>query len=158
MVATTMLSITSLVNKLQEDYPNITFSEGADFYWSPSDNTVYYDAGSDSLESLLHELAHGLLGHVSYTRDVQLLEMERDAWNHARTILASRYGVVISKEMMEYALDSYRDWLHARSICPSCQATGVQMQKDTYKCLACRSKWRVNEARVCALRRYKITN
>lgn len=151
-----MPSITSLINKLQKDHPNITFLEGSDFYWSPDDKTVYYTANSNSVESLLHELAHALLGHNSYMRDVQLLEMERDAWEYARATLGPRYDVPISEDASEDALDSYRDWLHARSVCPSCQATGLQRQKETYRCIACGGQWRVNEARICALRRYKI--
>ncbi|HEX6416715.1 MAG TPA: hypothetical protein VFZ62_04280 [Candidatus Saccharimonadales bacterium] len=158
MAATTTPLITLLANRLQSDYPHIVFRQGSDFYWSPQEKTVYYAAESEAAESLLHELAHALLEHDSYMRDIQLLEMERDAWTKARTVLGPKYDTPISEDAAEDALDSYRDWLHARSICPHCKATGIQQQKDIYKCVACGEKWRVNEARICALRRYKITN
>jgi DnaJ-class molecular chaperone len=53
-------------------------------------------------------------------------------------------------------MNSYRDWLHARSTCPVCQATGMETKKSIYTCPACRHQWRVNEARICSLRRYHI--
>lgn len=149
--------ITLLVDRLQEDYPNIHFAEGDDFHWSPSSKTVTYIQDSRGKEAfLLHELSHALLGHEGYKKDISLIEMERDAWQYAKDILSQQYVQVISDDNIEDALDSYRDWLHARSTCPNCQATGVQTKKDEYRCLACRTKWRVNEARICALRRYTL--
>jgi hypothetical protein len=152
-----MPSISSLVNKLQGDFGQFAFTPGDDFHWSPVDNTVYYMADSDDSASLLHELAHGLLGHKSYSRDIALLEMERDAWSRAAGQLGAVYEVIIDEETVEMALDTYRDWLHARSTCPNCQAIGVQTNKHQYSCVACHEKWRVNDARICALRRYKLS-
>jgi hypothetical protein len=151
-----MLSITSLTDKLRRDHPKIAFVEGADFHWSPINRTVtYIPDAEDETALLLHELSHALLGHQDYKKDISLLEMERDAWQYAKDTLGPSYDQVISEDTIENALDSYRDWLHARSTCPACQATGIQT-KDEYKCLACRGKWRVNEARICALRRYTL--
>lgn len=96
------------------------------------------------------------LGHQDYDKDIRLIQMERDAWAYATASLAARYNVDISDDTVQTALDTYRDWLHARSQCPSCQATGVQVKQHTYKCLACSRLWKVNEARLCALRRYKL--
>lgn len=152
-----MPSISSLVNKLRSDFEQFAFTPSDDFHWSPTDNTVYYIPDSDDRASLLHELAHGLLGHKSYARDITLLAMERDAWSRASQELGPAYKVTINDKMVEAALDTYRDWLHARSTCPSCQAIGVQTNKHQYGCLACHEKWRVNDARICALRRYKVT-
>lgn len=149
-----MPSITLLINKLRSDYPDIGFVSGDEFRWSPTDKTVIYEENSDDTASLLHELAHSLLRHASYTRDLRLLEMERDAWHRAIEVLAPNYGVEISEKTIDSALDSYRDWLHARSTCPKCEATGIQIKQSEYRCLACHTKWRVNEARVCELRRY----
>lgn len=149
-----MPSITSLINRLKIDYPDISFTSGDEFRWSPANKTVIYEEKSDDTASLLHELAHSLLHHTSYTKDLHLLEMERDAWSQAVEVLAPTYRVDITNETVDSALDSYRDWLHARSTCPKCEATGIQAKQNEYKCLACRTKWRVNEARVCELRRY----
>jgi uncharacterized phage protein len=149
-----MPSITSLINKLKNDYPEISFTGGDEFRWSPTDKTVIYQIGSDDAASLLHEVAHSLLHHISYNKDLQLLEMEREAWLQATGVLAPAYEIAISDETVDTALDSYRDWLHARSTCPECKATGIQTKQKEYKCVACHTKWRVNEARVCELRRY----
>jgi hypothetical protein len=152
-----MPSITSLTDKLQRDYPDIIFVKGDDFHWSPSTKTVtYIQDVEDEAASLLHELSHALLGHIDYKKDISLIEMERDAWQYAKDTLGQTYSQTISEDTIEDALDSYRDWLHARSTCPACQATGMQTKKEEYKCLACRTKWRVNEARICALRRYTL--
>ena len=156
MDATTMPSTSSLVHKLTQEYPQFTFVPDSEFHWSPQKKSIFY--AQDSAALLLHELAHALLGHTSYARDVVLIEMERDAWAYARTTLAPQYNLKITDDEIDSSLDTYRDWLHARSICPECKATGVQIQTDEYKCLACYTHWHVNEARTCALRRYKVTH
>lgn len=151
-----MPSISSLVNKLRSDFGQFTFTPGDAFHWSPTDSTVYYITTSDDTATLLHELAHAALGHKSYTKDITLLEMEREAWAHASRHLGPAYQVPINEDTVEASLDTYRDWLHARSTCPNCQAIGVQTSKHHYGCVACHAKWRVNDARICALRRYKV--
>jgi len=152
-----MLSITTLLSRLKTDYPQFSFKLGVDFLWSPSDNTIYYNNKTDNQSVfLLHELSHALLGHTSYTSDIQLITMERQAWEYT-VKLAPKYNVSISNEVVQSTLDSYRDWLHSRSTCPNCEATGLLKIKDyTYTCPACSHKWQVNEARTCALRRYKL--
>lgn len=152
-----MRSITSLITKLRADFPQFAFAPGEQFHWSPSEQTVYYAEPSGDAPSLLHELAHAVLGHRQYARDIELIAIERDAWSYAVETLGPRYNVVIDEDAVEDSLDSYRDWLHARSLCPGCQATGVQTARHQYKCLACSEQWRVNDARMCALRRYKLS-
>lgn len=151
-----MPSTISLANKLRSDFPAFIFTASDTFRWSPQEKKIYYDHASDDTASLLHETSHAILDHTEYSKDIELIEMERDAWSHATTLLAATYQIKINEEDIQNALDTYRDWLHARSTCPQCEATGVQTKKSEYKCIACRSKWRVNEARVCALRRYRL--
>ncbi len=146
MDATTMPSI---VAQLAKDYPAFQFVEGDDFHWSPEKKTIDYTTGPDAL--LLHELGHALLDHKDYASDIGLLAMERDAWDKARTL---PYGVALSDDIIQDHLDTYREWLHARSTCPKCGATGHQVKKLGYHCVACGADWRVNEARVCGLKRY----
>ena len=108
--------------------------------------TVFYDEARTICGTLLiHELAHGLLEHADYARDVQLLNMERQAWEKALEI-AQSYGETIDEDVIETHLDTYRDWLHQRSTCPVCQAVGLQIKKQAYTCPACSHEWRVNEA------------
>ncbi len=159
MDATIMPSTNLLLTKLKADFPAIQFKPGESFLWSPSERTLYYSPldNEDSAALLLHELSHGLLGHNDYRHDITLVAMERSAWNRA-VELGSEYGHTISDEVIENHLDTYRDWLHARSTCPNCSANGHQTEQYAYKCLACGHKWRVNEARICALRRYHLNN
>ncbi|MDB5187237.1 MAG: hypothetical protein JWM07_709 [Candidatus Saccharibacteria bacterium] len=151
-----MPSTTSLVSSLHSDFPGFIFRESNEFHWSPRENTIFYDHTSDDCASLLHELAHAILQHTKYAKDIQLIEMERDAWDHATTTLAPIYTIEISHAATQDALDTYRDWLHARSTCPHCKATGIQSKKNQYRCVLCSTKWRVNDARICALRRYAL--
>jgi hypothetical protein len=151
-----MPSTTSLAIKLQNDFPALTFRAGDEFRWSPHDKIIFYDQTSDDCASLLHEVAHATLNHIAYTKDIELIEMERDAWECAATQLTTTYKIVVKDAVIQNSLDTYRDWLHARSTCPHCKATGIQTQKSEYKCFVCATKWRVNEARMCALRRYTL--
>lgn len=147
----------SLLNTLVKQYPQFHFHSDTtlDTYrWDPESSTIFYPSRGGDAPSLLHELSHALLGHASYTRDIELLGMERDAWQYALVNLAPQLSVAISEETIQEALDSYRDWLHARSLCPHCEATGIQSAKHTYTCIVCHTTWNVNDARQCALRRY----
>lgn len=155
MDATTTPSITSLIAKLQIDYPRYHFANGQEFRWLPQEKAIFYDTSTNDPASLLHELAHALLGHDSYRRDVELIAMERAAWEYASQSLAPTYGIIVASDIIEDALDTYRDWLHARSTCPHCGATGVQVKERLYRCVTCFTQWRVNDARSCALRRWK---
>jgi len=150
-----MQSITSLASRLQTDFTVFRFVASDEFRWSYSEKTIFYDITSDDIASLLHELSHAILDHQAYRRDIELIEMERDAWRHA-VILGQKYNVVVTTDDIEDSLDTYRDWLHSRSACPSCKATGIELKKRQYSCLACNIKWNVNDARICALRRYII--
>lgn len=153
MVATTTV-FNNLLQKLRSEYPGITFEAGDNFRWSPSQSTVYYQPGKDTV-TLLHETAHASLKHTGYDHDIDLIHLEREAWN--RTLeLGKKYSVTIDSEAVEDALDTYRDWLHARSLCPSCKQNGVQTAENTYTCVICGQKWTVNDARSCGLKRHKI--
>lgn len=151
-----MPSIDLLLKSLQAEYPHLSFHEGEYFSWAPSTKTISFNLSEPSgAERLLHEVAHAELGHKGYERDIDLVAMERDAWQLARTKHSQHYDIPITSTVVEAHMDTYRDWLHSRSTCPHCTATGLQIGKKTYKCLACLKAWDVNEARVCALRRYK---
>ena len=155
MDATTMPSTHSMLNKLKQDFPNLTFQPADDFWWSAANKTVYIDSLADNSQILtLHELSHALLNHTNYERDVELLQLERDAWEYARTVLSNKYDIPIDNETIQDHLDTYRHWIYARSSCPQCSTNGVQKKERIYTCISCNHNWRVNEARVCALRRY----
>ena len=154
MDAITMPSTNSLLPKLQNDFPALNFTAGTRFAWSPDKKTVFYDeTDTDNTNLLLHELAHGILEHRDYSKDIELIAIETAAWDKA-LLLANDYGVKITNDTVQDNLDTYREWLHARSTCPECEATGYQTGKSTYSCVACMHTWRVNEARICGLKRY----
>ena len=158
----TMEKITSLLPKLSARAATIphlvhlTFVQGKDFRWNHNNCSITYNPNNNqAVAQLLHEFGHATLGHSQFKQDVELFAMERAAWHQAQNI-ASELGLVINSDYVEDLLDTYRDWLHARSCCPHCGATGVQFDHNGYQCLACSSKWRVNDARMCQLRRYQI--
>ncbi len=156
-----MVSITSLSTQLTDaklTTPSgtpVTISESDQFGWNPDSATVSYDPTlPDATSLLLHEIGHALLGHSQYGRDIELLVIERQAWDKAE-LMSKEYGIMIDPDLIEDTLDTYRDWLHSRSLCPSCASTGLQVASRTYTCPSCHQKWQVNEARSCELRRYK---
>lgn len=153
-MAATTTAFNSLLQRLSSENPAISFEAGDDFRWSSSLQTVYYKPGKD-LVTLLHETAHALLNHTGYEHDIDLIHLEREAWN-TTTRLGEKYNVAINSETVESALDTYRDWLHARSLCPSCRQNGIQTAENTYTCVICGQKWTVNDARSCGLKRHKI--
>lgn len=149
-----MPSTLSLIQRLKDDFPSLTFTEGQDFSWSYEKQTVFYLPDLNEQSQLLHEVGHALLGHQAYQRDIELIALERDAWTYAAHTLVPKYQLVIAQETIDEALDSYRDWLHARSTCPRCAANGIETRKRHYTCPACSHSWHVNEAMQCGLKRY----
>ena len=155
-MAVTITAFRNLLKQLTADFPSIKFVPSSDFRWSPNKKTVHYNPNDNlSTSRLLHEVAHGVLGHDSYVYDIDLLKLEDEAWNEAIR-LGVTYGVDIKHQTVENALDSYRDWLHARSTCPKCAQNGLQNTENSYRCLVCNQNWQVNDARVCSLRRLKL--
>lgn len=139
----------SLLQRFQTDFPDIFFKESESTYWDPVSNTIFYDKSNPKvIWSILHEIGHKLEGHIHYTHDLQLVLMEKDAWTQAGKI-AGKYGIDIDSEHIEDCLDSYRDWLHKRSRCPSCSQTGLQDDNLNYRCLNCNNAWRVSMSRFC---------
>ena len=140
-----------LIQKLKKLDEHINFEPSTSYYWSPKNQTVYFqngDATEVGLWTLLHEVSHGLLGHTTYESDFELVLLEVKAWEHAQKI-AEEVKVIIDENHIQDCLDSYRDWQYKRSLCPDCDLGGVQIDQKTYSCLFCRGKWNVSEARFC---------
>lgn len=146
-----------LVPLLERDYPDVTFVAGTVFSWSPSQQSVYYISNStetSAVWSLLHELGHALCQHKDFSSDLTLLKMEVEAWAKAKE-LASRYGHTIEEDHIQDCLDTYRDWLHQRSTCPTCASVSLQKDSSTYRCHNCNEQWQVAQNRHC--RPYRMT-
>lgn len=145
------------LTQILSDFSAYTFTIGDHFRWSSSSKQITYKNLLDESDvwALLHEIGHAELGHADYLLDVQLLNQESVAWEQA-TILARRYDITIPSDYIEDCLDTYRLWLHNRSSCPKCGQNGFQTTQNTYNCSNCRCLWRVNEARLCQLRRVRL--
>ncbi len=155
MDATATPSSTPSIGELASAFPDLTFTEGKEFRWDPAQTIIEYISDDPhSLERLLHEIAHAQLGHSQFSRDVELITLERDAWYYAQSRLGPAFHVHIDPNLIEDDLNTYRDWLHARSTCPTCKATGIQTGAASYTCVACRATWKVNKAINCGLKRY----
>lgn len=145
-----------LLDTIRHDHPELTFVAGDDFSWNPKQACISYQASdAHGAERLLHEVAHAVLGHHLYAHDIELIALERDAWQIAQTTLAPQYSLAISDELIQDDLDTYRDWMHARSLCPTCGASGLQIEAAHYRCVVCDSEWTVNQATDRHLRRHK---
>ena len=158
-----MEKITSLIHQLKnrslpDHLSHLTFKQGEVFSWDHNACAITYNSSTPRASIyLLHEFGHALLGHRLFNVDIDLIKMERQAWDKAKQ-LAPDYGIDIPEDVVESNLNTYRDWLHSRSLCPTCNATGVQIANKEYSCVSCASSWAVNEARTCLLRRHIIKN
>lgn len=148
-----------LIVELRARFPHLRFTAGDQFYWSPETGEIFYETGNDAQHavwSLLHETGHALSGHHSYKADFELLHMEMDAWERARS-LSQELGLTMDEEHIQNSLDTYRDWLYKRSICPTCGTKSLQQgDSDHYRCFNCHTVWKVSANRFCrAYRRRK---
>jgi len=147
-----------LIARLKSLYPELKFSAGTQFCWSPETQEIFYARGakgSNSEWSLLHETGHALLDHTTYKADFELLKLEVAAWEKAKE-LAKSLNIKIDSDHIEDCLDTYRDWLHKRSVCPNCTTQCLQ-QDDLarYRCFNCHTEWKVSKNRFC--RAYRST-
>jgi hypothetical protein len=147
-----------LVNTLTSNFPGLRFSASRQFCWSPETGEIFYVAntrGKQAVWSLLHETGHALLDHRGYKADFELLKLEIDAWQRAR-LLARDLNITINEDHIEDCLDTYRDWLYKRSICPKCTTKCLQQGDFVhYRCFNCHTTWRVTASRFC--RAYRTT-
>jgi hypothetical protein len=146
----------SLILKLGKEFPKVRFVKSSTFKWEPDELKIYYSPKAEnSVWSLLHEVGHMVLEHKNYRSDFSLLKMEAQAWHKARE-LASINKIEINPEHIEKCLDSYRDWLYARSSCRECLQTGLEISTGLYKCINCHFRWKVTPERFCRVYRKKI--
>ena len=147
------------LTQIKTQFPQFQFAPGQTFVWSPRSQTVFYQA--EQLDSdygqlaLLHEVGHGLAGHKTYQLDIDLLNMEVEAWSQARA-LAARLGISIDDEHIDQCLETYRLWIYKRSLCPECESTSLQADARTYECFNCGARWQVAATRSLHPRRMAL--
>jgi hypothetical protein len=148
------------LTKLHQLLPSITFVNGETFCWSPATQQITYRGASKNEAdtwALLHEAGHAALGHARYSSDFELLMMEVAAWQKAVEV-AKHVDVKIDTEHIEDCLDTYRDWLHQRSTCPTCSSTSFQVTPQLYRCHNCSTEWTVSTSRFCRAYRKRQHN
>lgn len=150
-------SMDNFIRGLAVVYPELQFSVGERFYWSPKTKQIFYQDKSPVVYQwkLLHEVGHALLEHQSYASDLELLELEVAAWEKAQQV-AQDLDITINTEHIQDCLDTYRDWLHKRSTCPTCGARSLQESPEQYHCFNCQTFWQVSLSRFC--RTYRQTH
>ena len=126
----------SLLNHVKTDFPEFRFIQGKKFAFRPPKTIVIGpDEPGDEL-LFLHELGHASLGHQDFTSDAVRLKLESAAWNKAREF-SQTYHIPWNEEKAEAELDTYRDWLHRRSLCKKCGLTRYQTPDGAYHCPRC---------------------
>ena len=121
----------SFASKLQSDFKEFTFRTGTKFAFR-FPKTITLGPEEPFYELLaLHELSHALLKHKGFKTDVERLKMENQAWDKAKE-LAKNYNIEVDEDFIQDQLDTYRDWLHQKSRCPSCGLTRFQDSDGVY--------------------------
>lgn len=126
----------TLLNAAKKDYPDLVFKIGQKFAFRPPHTIIINPKEASSELLLLHELGHATLGHKDYHTNIDRLKMEKDAWEKAK-VLADKYNVTYDDELAQSELDTYRNWLHQKSICPNCGLTRYQTPDQKYHCPRC---------------------
>jgi hypothetical protein len=148
----------AILDRLKHDYPNIRFVHDEGFMWQSHSRTIFYDIQADNaLWSLIHEVGHAIHNHETFHSDADLIQMELQAWEEAK-ILAHKYDLVLDPEYVEECLDSYREWQHKRSTCPTCTQHGVEIESRLYHCINCQHRWSVGNNRLCRVYRKDLSS
>lgn len=157
MPSNEQLNFSRLLTRLKADFKHLKFVAALDFYWSWQNNTIYYNPAQTEAEHLLlHELAHASLNHNSYSYDTELVQMELAAWQYSKQHFYPKYLGQFNHKLADDYLESYRNWLYERSLCPNCNSTGQQTINGHYICLACQQQWCANPAKRTMLKRRKL--
>lgn len=140
----------TLISALQAAFPGLRFAAGRQFFWSAETGEIIYNDSAEGAKadwSLLHETGHALLGHRDYRTDFELLRLEVAAWEKAKEV-GAKVGIEIDEEHVQDCLDTYRDWLYRRSICPECATKCLQQDDgEQYRCFNCHTAWKVSSSR-----------
>jgi hypothetical protein len=141
-----------LIKQLRSLLPQVQFEVGETFFWSPENKLITYHtdymADDTGVWALLHESAHAMLGHSHYDTDFELLSLEVQAWQKAKEV-AANLDITIAEDHIQDCLDTYRDWLHQRSTCPTCGTVSMQESQSQYRCHNCYGVWQVTASRFC---------
>ncbi len=149
--------VTSKLNKqikeflleLSAEYQGFSFILSNRFKYKPK-KSIYIDENCSLTMPYfalltLHELGHALCKHGDYNTSVERLRIESEAWECAREVILThqnwkkQYRITYDEEFVEKMLDSYRDWLHQKTLCKDCGLTRYQTKDGNYHCPNCRN-------------------
>ena len=131
----------AFLNLLISDFPEFSFKKGRKFLFRAPKSISYLDQNENFPLLLLHELSHALLKHASYSTSVERLTLERDAWVKTRS-LCKKYSIPFSDELAESELDTYRDWLHQKTLCKTCGLTCLEVNSESLYCPFCQKYYK----------------
>ncbi|MBR3177355.1 hypothetical protein IKF27_00930 [Candidatus Saccharibacteria bacterium] len=156
------MPLSKFITQLSSDYPDFHFVYGKRFSFRPPKTIVIGpDEGVNTPLLALHELGHALSKKYQYSLSVERLQIERMAWDIAKKVLEdykklqsgdlkklspfAPRGPLLSdlelplwdEDFVEDNLDSYRDWLHHKSKCPTCGLTMYQDADQKWCCPYC---------------------
>ena len=131
----------SFLETLKTVYPSFTFKPGRKFLFRPKKTILYLESNENFRLLLLHELAHALLGHFSFDRSLERLQIERDAWEKTRE-LCDLHSVPFNESLAEAELNTYRDWVHQKTLCKTCGATCLEVNSESLFCPNCQKTYK----------------
>lgn len=151
-----------LVKQLQVDHPYVIIKTGKRFSYRPPKTVILGPPQPYFALQTLHELGHALSGHKDWSTGVSRLKCEREAWERAETLFFQYQNLIPAdtspeadptvnnktqqplsdlaswdEDFVEASLDTYRNWLHLKTICPRCGLTRFQSEDGTYHCPHC---------------------
>ena len=127
----------NFLNKIKTTYPDFIYKEGKKLALPPPKTIIIDPWEPEYALLLLHELSHAILGHKSFRTDVERLRIESEAWDKAES-LSKTFKIPFDRDFAEKELDSYRDWLHQKSLCKTCGITRFQTPDGKYHCPLCK--------------------
>ncbi len=134
------LNCLSFVKTLVSDYPELIFKTGKKFSYRPP-NTIFLGQPQPFFAlQTLHELAHALCGHKDWSTSVSRIKIEREAWERARDLYKTYEKLIPDpwdEDFIEDSLDTYRNWLHQKTLCKTCGLTRFQDDDGVFHCPHC---------------------
>ena len=122
------------VQQIITDHPQFRFRRGPKFAFHPPKTIIL--GPPEPKYTLLALHGHALCKHHHASTHVQRLKIESEAWYAAKRLCLS-YGISYDEDFAEDQLDTYRDWLHTKSACPTCRLTRFQTPDGKYQCPRC---------------------
>ncbi|MBQ6130088.1 hypothetical protein IJI72_00065 [Candidatus Saccharibacteria bacterium] len=130
----------AFLNKIITAFPDLVFKPNKKFTFRPK-KTIYYEIKNDHFPLLLlHETAHALLNHYSFDTSLERLTIERDAWEKTRS-LCKKFAQPFDEDFAEANLNTYRDWLHQKTLCKVCGLTCLEVSSTTLFCPFCQKTY-----------------